>query len=627
MKALLRKAERHADQDGALDTVILQRILQDDEPGSGHLKETLRERDERLKSELERAAEAERRLLDAQAKLNALILEKQTAALSAAQAREEATLYRLRLEAAKLEMERANEIMKNLAAENDEINQEAAKTRTENRKLKLDAELARARAEGLAEGRKLGRQEGRRRGREEVYGEGYEEGQVQPLDDYNDPIRGNNAVQSDQRPVMDSSPDTMDAPVVSSYRNVPAREEAMEVPGTEQYAHYRQPSIQSSRHGRDTSGSQDIRTQDIRMPEPDPFSHPESSRTEAARREAARQEAERLEAERQEAERQEMEQRELEQQELEEQREAERADALEAERVERARRARLEATRQDALVRERARIEAEEREEAERLEAARREGERLAREEAARREQQRRAEREAAARKEQERQERRLTAQKAQAMAAQSAASPRPHQSVPDGWIPVMDAAGRIDMPAPHGMTPQPSPRPIESALTGNSYVTEREEKPSYVYPKTPKSNHHSIRSRGEAENGRRSPAPSTPLSQFSLLGERDPYPAPQPFVPPVDFTEIPQQLSYRARNNSQLSVIQEQSDFEGQSPVNRMHSMSPSQGARGRYEVAPSSNPSYVAAPVAFIPVSDIRTLFATKSSPSAVSAGSAYA
>ncbi|KAG8891114.1 hypothetical protein FRB98_000123 [Tulasnella sp. 332] len=615
MKALLRRAEKHADEDGTLDTAILKRILANDEGDPGALKESLRERDERLRVELQRAAEAERRLFEAQAKVTALALEKQTASLSALKAKEEATLYKLRLDAARRDMERADEMLKSLAAENEEMNEEAARTRSENRQLKLNAELERARAAGLAEGRRLGRLEGRRNGRAEVYGHGFQEGQR--TNDYDDVVGRN-----DMPPALNSSPDTMDAPVTQAYRQMTEDDAGADGLLTNSYRHPPE-SNRSVDAGRGRDGGQDF----IRIPEPElhqrESARSEALRQDAARKEAARQEAAQLEQERQEAARREA----AAQQEAEAaRREAERQEAARLEAAARQEAARLEEARREAEQREADRREAA-RQEAARREAARSEAvlegarQEAARQEAAREE----AEQQALRRQSSRGHPQRLDTMDGSFQAptiVHNSASPRPHQphqQIPDGFIPsVTEEGGRIYMPPPHGMTPNPPPSESESPRGSERVFSGHNQYPSggdgsrgeerHTYPKTPRTGHTSIRSRGDGERTR-SPAPSTPLSQMSLLAG-DYFPPPQQQQQQLlqqqllqqqqqqqqqqqEYVEMPQaNIIYRARNNSQLSVIPEQSDFDGASPIMKNHSMSPAQRVQAQYESPNMSMP-----------------------------------
>ncbi|KAG8957856.1 hypothetical protein FRC00_003415 [Tulasnella sp. 408] len=173
MKALLRRASRHTNADGAADTSIFKRIFADEVFNSPPELRNLRQREDRLHDEMKRAQEAELRLLEAQAKVNQLILEKQKANMAAEQAKEEAGRIQMRLEVIRSDIEQRNDAMKKLEEDYDRLDQEAARIRSENYKLKLKEAHAAGRAEGRNEGRTMGRREGEQRGYEEGYGAGF----------------------------------------------------------------------------------------------------------------------------------------------------------------------------------------------------------------------------------------------------------------------------------------------------------------------------------------------------------------------------------------------------------------------------------------------------------------------
>lgn len=173
MKALLRRASRHTDADGTADTSIFKRIFADEVFNAPPNLTNLRQREDRLHEEMKRAQEAELRLLEAQAKVNTLILEKQKANMAAEQAKDEATRIQMRLELIRDDIERRNEAMKRLEEDYDKLDQEAARVRSENYKLKLKEAHAAGRAEGRNEGRTMGRREGEQRGYDEGYGAGF----------------------------------------------------------------------------------------------------------------------------------------------------------------------------------------------------------------------------------------------------------------------------------------------------------------------------------------------------------------------------------------------------------------------------------------------------------------------
>lgn len=172
MKALLRKASKHVDDDGAVDVAILKRILAEDDHDPGNMREGIREREARLSAEMLRAADAERRLLEAQAKVNALILEKQQANGVAEKARDEANRIKFSLERVNRDIEFRNQELQRLENEFDELNEDFAKVRRENREMKLRE----AREAGRAEGRREGLNMGVREGTDAGYGKGYDKG-------------------------------------------------------------------------------------------------------------------------------------------------------------------------------------------------------------------------------------------------------------------------------------------------------------------------------------------------------------------------------------------------------------------------------------------------------------------
>ncbi|KAG8913483.1 hypothetical protein FRC01_004512, partial [Tulasnella sp. 417] len=173
MKALLRRASRHTNTDGAADTSIFKRIFADEVFNSPPDLRNLRQREDRLHDEMKRAQEAELRLLEAQAKVNQLILEKQKANMVAEQSKEEAKRIQMRLELIRQDIDQRNDAMKRLEEDYDKLDQEAARIRSENYKLKLKEAHAAGRAEGRNEGRTAGRKEGEQRGYEEGYGAGF----------------------------------------------------------------------------------------------------------------------------------------------------------------------------------------------------------------------------------------------------------------------------------------------------------------------------------------------------------------------------------------------------------------------------------------------------------------------
>ena len=152
MKALIRKAARHTDEDGIVDEALLKRILVDDGlGGGGPSPEAVREKEQALQAERQRAMDAEARLAEAQARLNALAAEKQRVSTTAEQARTEALEIKLSLEMLKNDVERRNKEMQLLEAEYDALDQHFAKVRAENHKLRLKEAHAAGREAAMKE--------------------------------------------------------------------------------------------------------------------------------------------------------------------------------------------------------------------------------------------------------------------------------------------------------------------------------------------------------------------------------------------------------------------------------------------------------------------------------------------
>ncbi|KAG8905136.1 hypothetical protein FRB99_000648 [Tulasnella sp. 403] len=221
MKAILRKLARHKDEDGNLDMALLKRILVENDDSSSFLKSAVREREERLQSEMLRSAEAEVKLRDAQTKVNALVAEKQRVHVDAIKAREEAKLIKLSLEAVTRDIHVRDEALRRLERDYDLLDAEAARIRTENKELKIKEAHAVGRAEGRAEGRNEGRNVGRKEGEDVGYTQGYDEGFNHGYRSLASRLLSKEDVGNTPGHTRDSSGDTMAPPVTEQFRQPP----------------------------------------------------------------------------------------------------------------------------------------------------------------------------------------------------------------------------------------------------------------------------------------------------------------------------------------------------------------------------------------------------------------------
>ncbi|KAG8899935.1 hypothetical protein FRB99_006351 [Tulasnella sp. 403] len=176
MAALLRKAQR---DDGSMNHSVLRRILSpnpSDDDSAARLRSRLHEREEELRIESQRVAEGKARLMESQAKLNILTMEKQRANSEAARAREEARQTKASLEALNRAIQIRDEALRKMEMQYEELDAEAAKLRTRNKNLKLKEAHTTGRATGRVEGREQGRRQARRESGGESYSRGFDEG-------------------------------------------------------------------------------------------------------------------------------------------------------------------------------------------------------------------------------------------------------------------------------------------------------------------------------------------------------------------------------------------------------------------------------------------------------------------
>lgn len=296
MKALIRKAARHSDDDGVVDVAILKRILAEDDSGSTSMREAIREREDRLKAEMQRAAEAEARYIEAQAKLNALMVEKARDKAVADQAREEAKLIKYRLEMVKDDIDRRNDEMKRLEEDFDKLEATAKKIKEENHKLRLREAHERGKAAGRAEGRTVGVREGAKRAWDEGWGEGYELGsreameriqkeaalhlsqdtEAEPLPPPEPPYEDQHHAQEPMYEPVESSGDTMGVPVTASYRNIGTSnlQRSNSAQERERLAQRREQQLQAQAQAQAYSPEGSLDDESIRMPEAEPYVHP-----------------------------------------------------------------------------------------------------------------------------------------------------------------------------------------------------------------------------------------------------------------------------------------------------------------------------------------------------------------
>lgn len=182
--ALPRTTRVERDQESyrsGVPSKLLSRLMPRDHHDTRSLRTILAVTTDRLESETHRADEAERRVVEVLRRLRTAHEATMLAQADAARAREELTLYKYRLDDARRELDRAQEIINELEQEKLEAEAEAARARSTARRYREQQLVARAREEG----RQQGFQEGFSRGKDLGYQEAIndEDGDVAELDD------------------------------------------------------------------------------------------------------------------------------------------------------------------------------------------------------------------------------------------------------------------------------------------------------------------------------------------------------------------------------------------------------------------------------------------------------------
>ncbi|KAI0819854.1 hypothetical protein BC628DRAFT_951859 [Trametes gibbosa] len=158
---------------------LFSRLMSRDYQDTRSLRTIIAVTTERLESETRRADDAERRLLEVLRKLRAAHEATMLAQADAARAKEELTLYKYRLDDAKREMSRAQDIINELEQEKHEAEADAARARSTARRYREQQLMFRAREEG----RQQGFREGFSRGQNMGYQDAVEDDDVQRIED------------------------------------------------------------------------------------------------------------------------------------------------------------------------------------------------------------------------------------------------------------------------------------------------------------------------------------------------------------------------------------------------------------------------------------------------------------
>ena len=156
----------------------LVRLLVHEENESHELRNMVQVLSERLSTEVNRADAAEARAKDVVLRFKQVNEARLSAQQEAARANEELALYKLQLDNAQREIQRAQELLDALEAQRFEAEEAAARARSTARKLKEEKLVQLARDEGRIEGIKEGMARGRMLGYEEGRAEGYARGRT-----------------------------------------------------------------------------------------------------------------------------------------------------------------------------------------------------------------------------------------------------------------------------------------------------------------------------------------------------------------------------------------------------------------------------------------------------------------
>jgi hypothetical protein len=163
-----RRPQRPRDRDSkrlssASSRNILRLLLHEDRE-SQDLQRLLHHATEQLKSERQRADDAEYRAKDVLSRMIKVNDARLLALQDASKANEELRLYKLQLDRAQKEIHRAQEVLVTLEGERNAAEAEAAKARSTVRKLVLEKDVALAREEGRREGLREGMERGKELG-------------------------------------------------------------------------------------------------------------------------------------------------------------------------------------------------------------------------------------------------------------------------------------------------------------------------------------------------------------------------------------------------------------------------------------------------------------------------------
>ena len=162
-------ARRTQERERTLSTSSVQdliRLLIAEEHESKSSRGLLQTALRRVDEETRRADAADLRAYDATQRFRVLAAELLTAQGEAARTREQLGMYKVQLDAAQREIERAEAVIRVVEREREAAEQEAARARTAARRMGEETMIERAREEG----RRMGFEEGLRRGRDVVGG-------------------------------------------------------------------------------------------------------------------------------------------------------------------------------------------------------------------------------------------------------------------------------------------------------------------------------------------------------------------------------------------------------------------------------------------------------------------------
>ena len=164
-----RRYDRDRDYDFASASArLLARLASRDDRDIKHARTLLVLTTERLESETRRADQAEQRVIDTLHRLRDAHDATTAARTETARANEMVQLYKLQLEYAQREINRAQEILNQVEQERADAEAEAARARSTARRFREDTLVAKAREQG----RKEGYQEGLSVGRSMIIGDG-----------------------------------------------------------------------------------------------------------------------------------------------------------------------------------------------------------------------------------------------------------------------------------------------------------------------------------------------------------------------------------------------------------------------------------------------------------------------